>query len=53
MPVVIGLPEGMRDISYDQIVIAVMEEELAEDIKRELVRTGVEVSKIVWEDPVI
>ncbi len=53
MPYTVSLPEQIYHIDYDQIVICVMEEEMADDIKKELERMGVDASSIVWEDPVI
>ena len=39
---------GIKDVDYDQVVIAVMDENLADTIQNELEQTGLSRERIVW-----
>ncbi len=41
----------IRNASFDQLVIAVVDKKLAEEIQEELVQTGMEREKIIWLSP--
>ena len=44
-------PEILSEKTFDLLVIAVREEKLAEEIRGQLMQSGVEESKICWEKP--
>lgn len=50
LPVV--LPEMIKTINYNSILIAVEEEDLANSIKNYLLKEGIAENKIVWEKPI-
>ena len=43
--------EIIQDIIFDVIIIAVLRENVASEIKKKLIEMGVEESKIVWSEP--
>lgn len=49
----VSSPEQMVEIEYDFIVIAVKRENLAEDIRKELVEMGFSESRILWRPPAV
>ena len=46
-------PADIQTCEYDYIVIAVKKEILADDIRRELIQSGIEQEKILWRIPAI
>jgi len=44
-------PEIIKETSYDKIVIAVADKQMADSIKRYLLDLGVDDDRIIWEDP--
>lgn len=44
-------PMLIRDFPYDYIVIAVKDENVAQDIKNDLIGMGVSDTRIIWENP--
>ena len=42
---------GIKNVNYDQIVIAVMDKKLADSIKDELEQTGIDKKKMIWFHP--
>ena len=45
-------PEEIYNTEFEQIIIAVAKKEIADDIKRMLLRKGIEDYKIMWINPV-
>ncbi len=52
-PFPISSPEGIRDVEYDYIIIAVKQKELAERIREELEETGADREQILWRPPAV
>lgn len=48
LPLTVETPEKLQETKFDLICIAVKKQELAEEIKRELVGAGIAQSKILW-----
>lgn len=46
-------PAKISEVEYDQIILAVKDKSVAEDIKNELREHGIPKEKIVWEQPII
>ena len=46
-------PAKISEVEYDQIILAVKDKLVAEDIKNELLEHGIPKEKIVWEQPII
>ena len=44
-------PEVLRDIDFDLVLIAVMDERTADSIRGNLVKLGISKEKIMWEAP--
>lgn len=44
-------PDKIKEYNYDKLVIAVASEEMAIQIKRELIVLGIEEDKVFWEKP--
>lgn len=49
----IGPVRHIEEIDYDYIVIAVSKEELANEIRTELIRYGCDTEKLIWEKPIV
>jgi len=47
----IQLPEEVVNLEYDCIVIAVLKEDIADSIRKELQTLGIENEKIIWQYP--
>ena len=45
------LPEDLRSMAYDAVLIAVQDEKLAKSIREDLQAMGVSVDKILWDGP--
>ncbi len=45
--------ERLKDLDYDIVLIAVEKESTAEEIKKELIETGIAVEQILWKKPVL
>ena len=50
MPIV--TPDAIKECEYDYVIIAVREEELSNEIKKELQEKGVVEEKILWSKPI-
>ena len=50
----IGKPETLKGVSYDVLIIAVKNQAVADEIKEELMRSGIckKDSVVLWEEPV-
>lgn len=46
-------PAKISEVEYDQIILAVKDKSVAEDINNELLEHGIPKEKIVWEQPII
>ena len=44
-------PDKIKALEYEKVVLAVKKKEVAEEMLEELVKSGVESSKIIWEQP--
>ncbi len=44
-------PEILKELVYDKIVIAALEQEMAESIRRDINSLGISEDRIVWEKP--
>lgn len=44
-------PEDIKQAKYDQVIIAVADKKMSEDIKADLMRLGVDKEKIIWIIP--
>lgn len=44
----VNMPEKLKDLQYDNIVIAVSGKAIAQQIKSELIGMGIQKDKILW-----
>jgi len=45
-------PERIKEMKFDKLLIAILDERMANTIKNDLIKMGVDKSKIVWTKPV-
>ena len=45
-------PEEIKDMVFDQLLIAVDQEEVAMEIREDLIHMGIAGDKIIWEKPI-
>lgn len=46
-------PDNIDKISYDMVVVAIKDSNLAEQIRTDLIKKGVDKDKIVWSNPLL
>lgn len=48
LPLTVEAPKKLQEVEFDLVCVAVKKQELAEEIRRELVEAGIAKSKILW-----